>query len=264
MFAVENEPAAAASCQAETSVPSIEELRERIVALSAMLKSLASSVERDRRVPMSSIEALREARYFDIVKPRAFGGLERNFSVLVDLNIDLAKSCASTAWVAGLLAAHQWLVGSFPLQAQRDVWEANPNALVCGSYAPACQALPAEGGYRISGRWSFASGCDCAQWSVCAAVLPADGERDKPAPAFLLVPASDYTIDDTWHVVGLAGTGSKTLMLDDVFDPDAEHDSLVSGVRRRRGGAGGARRLPGTHGPARHARCGGRCAKPHG
>ena len=219
MFAVENEPAAAASCQAETSVPSIEELRERIVALSAMLKSLASSVERDRRVPMSSIEALREARYFDIVKPRAFGGLERNFSVLVDLNIDLAKSCASTAWVAGLLAAHQWLVGSFPLQAQRDVWEANPNALVCGSYAPACQALPAEGGYRISGRWSFASGCDCAQWSVCAAVLPADGERDKPAPAFLLVPASDYTIDDTWHVVGLAGTGSKTLMLDDVFVP---------------------------------------------
>jgi len=219
MFAVENEPAAAASCEAETSDLPTEKLHERIAALSALLKSQASSVECDRRVPMSSIEALREASYFDIVKPKAFGGLERDFSLLVELNIDLAKSCASTAWVAGLLAAHQWLVGSFPLQAQHDVWDADPNALVCGSYAPACQAQRAEGGYRISGRWSFASGCDCAQWSLCAAVLPAEGERDHPAPAFLLVPASDYTIDDTWHVVGLAGTGSKTLVLEDVFVP---------------------------------------------
>lgn len=199
--------------------PGVDELRALVATLNPVFASRAAQIELDRRVPMESIEALREIGYFDIVKPRAFGGLEYDFSVLVDLNIDLAKSCASTAWVAGLLSAHQWLVANFPKQAQHDVWDNNPNALVCGSYAPVCQAEAVEGGYVISGRWSFASGCDCAQWSLCAAVLPSDATREKPAPAFLLVPETDYVIDDTWHVVGLAGTGSKTLVLDKVFVP---------------------------------------------
>jgi resorcinol 4-hydroxylase (FADH2) len=139
--------------------------------------------------------------------------------VLVELNIELAKSCASTAWVAGLLAAHQWLVASFPEKAQHDVWGEDPHASACGSYAPVAKALKAEGGYRLSGRWSFASGCDNAQWGICAALLPSDNEAVALTPAFLLVRASDYSIDDTWNVVGLAGTGSKTLVLDDVFVP---------------------------------------------
>jgi len=216
MFVAEKEEAILSP---EATRPALDELRARITALSATLRSRATQVEAERRVPMESIEALRQAGYFGLVKPTAFGGFEYDFSALVDLNIDLAKWCASTAWVAGLLAAHQWLVASFPEQAQHDVWDANPDALVCGSYAPACQAEAADGGYLISGRWSFASGCECAQWSLCAAVLPPDGERDKPAPAFLLVPETDYVIEDTWHVVGLAGTGSKTLVLDKVFVP---------------------------------------------
>jgi len=72
----------------------------------------------------------------------------------------------------------------------------------------------------LSGRWSFASGCDNAQWSLCAALLPAEAEGGPLIPAFLLVRASDYSIDDTWNVVGLAGTGSKTLVLTDVFVPE--------------------------------------------
>jgi alkylation response protein AidB-like acyl-CoA dehydrogenase len=217
MIVVEREAEAAAQRSADRSA--VEQLRTRIASLAPSIKARAAQVEADRRVPMDIIDALREAGYFDVVKPKAFGGWEGDFSALVDLNIDLAKSCASTAWVAGLLAAHQWLVASFPAEAQRDVWAANPDALVCGSYAPVCQAEATDGGYLISGRWSFASGCECAQWSLCAAVLPPEGEREKPAPAFLLVPETDYTIEDTWHVIGLAGTGSKTLVLDKVFVP---------------------------------------------
>ena len=217
MIVVEREAGPAALRSA--APPSIEELRTRIAALATPIKARAAQIEADRRVPMDIIDMLRGAGYFDLVKPSAYGGLEADFSTLVDLNTDLAKSCASTAWVAGLLAAHQWLVGSFPAQAQHDVWGANPDALVCGSYAPVCQAEATEGGYLISGRWSFASGCECAQWSLCAAILPAQGDREKPAPAFLLVPEADYTIADTWHVIGLAGTGSKTLVLDNVFVP---------------------------------------------
>lgn len=97
-------------------------MRANLYALGGEIRARAAQVETERRVPMSSIEALRGIGYFDIVKPKAFGGSEQDFATLVDLNIDLAKWCASTAWVAGLLAAHQWLVGSFPEQAQRDVW----------------------------------------------------------------------------------------------------------------------------------------------
>jgi alkylation response protein AidB-like acyl-CoA dehydrogenase len=92
--------------------------------------------------------------------------------------------------------------------------------VVCGSYAPAGKAVAAGGGFRVTGRWAFASGCDGAQWAVCAALLPPCGEGEAAGPAFLLVPARDYAIDDTWDVVGLAGTGSKTLVLNDVFVPE--------------------------------------------
>src|SRR5262249_51351941 len=129
------------------------------------------------------------------------------------------QACASTAWVCGLLSAHQWMLGLFAAEAQDDVWGRNPDALVCGSYAPACNAIAAQGGFRISGRWSFASGCDNAQWAFCAARLPPQQEGGSSEPAFLLVPRPDYRTDDTGDPTGLAGTGSKTLVLDDVFVP---------------------------------------------
>ena len=119
MIVVEREAGAVAQQSADR--PSVEHLRARVASLAPSIKASAAQVEADRRVPMDLIEALREAGYFDVVKPKAFGGWECDFSALVDLNIDLAKSCASTAWVAGLLAAHQWLVGSCPAEAHRDV-----------------------------------------------------------------------------------------------------------------------------------------------
>jgi alkylation response protein AidB-like acyl-CoA dehydrogenase len=200
--------------------PAVAELKARVKGVSPLIKARAHTTEKSGRVPAENILALRDIGYFDIVKPRAFGGFEYDFDVLVDLNIELAKVCASTAWVGGLLSAHQWLIASFPEQAQRDVWDANPEALACGSYAPATKAIATDGGYTLSGRWSFASGCDNSQWSLCAALLPSRTEADRFTPAFLLVPASDYVIDDTWNVVGLAGTGSKTLQLNDVFVPE--------------------------------------------
>ena len=179
----------------------------------------ALATEQSCTVPPEHVNALRDLGFFKLVQPRAFGGFEGDFDLLVDLTIEIAKSCASTAWVCGLLAAHQWLVASFSGEAQHEVWDDNPDALVCGSYAPVAIATAVDGGYALSGRWSFASGCDNAQWALCAAVLPERSDGAPPMPAFLLVPASDYTLDDTWQVIGLAGTGSKTLVLENAFVP---------------------------------------------
>jgi alkylation response protein AidB-like acyl-CoA dehydrogenase len=110
------------------------------------------------------------------------------------------------------------MVGTFPAQAQREVWRSNPDATFCGSYAPVNEAVADGDGFRLSGRWGFASGCDNSQWAICGARLPAAPDRPSE-PAFLLVPASDYAVDDTWGVIGLAGTGSKTLVLEDAYVP---------------------------------------------
>lgn len=195
-----------------------DRLPERVAGIAGALSSRARDTERSRRVPDANMELLRSIGYFDIVKPREFGGTPGSFAQLVEANIAVSAACASTGWVAGLLSAHQWLLAMFPEQAQRDVWGDNPNALLCGSYAPLAMAAATEGGYRLNGRWSFASGCEVAQWALCAALLPAGGET-RPVPAFLLVPAAQYTVDDTWDVVGLAGTGSKTLVLENVDVP---------------------------------------------
>ena len=205
--------------QASEMSLTVEGIRVAVRAVLPEIRKLAPLAEENRQVPIGNMALLREAGFFRLVQPRAFGGIEQDFDALVELTIEISAACASTGWVAGIAAAHQWLVANFDDAAQHDVWGSDPEALVCGSYAPAGKAMAAAGGFRASGRWSFASGCDVTQWAVCGALLPAEAEGKPPTAAFLLVPANDYRIDDTWNTVGLAGTGSKTLELDDVFVP---------------------------------------------
>ncbi len=199
--------------------PTPADLHARMEELVPVLRSRAAAAERAGRVPAESLDALREAGLYRIVQPAMFGGYEYDFAVLADLVMEAAKGCPSTAWVYGLYAAHQWLVASFPAEAQHDVWDADPDAALCGSYAPAGKAEAVDGGYRLNGTWLFASGCDGAQWAVCASILPPRAEGEVAGPAFFLVPATDYRIDGEWATAGLGATGSRALVLADVFVP---------------------------------------------
>ncbi len=207
------------SMRARQASPDPGAVRAAVRSLLPTIRSRAAACERARSVPAETVEELRKAGLYKLVQPAAYGGYEQDFVVLAELMMDIAEACASTSWVCGLLSAHQWAVGLFPAEAQHDVWGSNSDATLCGSYAPVSQAAPVSGGHRLTGRWSFASGCDNAHWAICAAQLPPTTDRPSQ-PAFLLVPASDYLIEDTWDVIGLAGTGSKTLVLDDVFVPE--------------------------------------------
>ena len=214
----------------------VEDIIAAVRSLLPDIRAKASACERARMVPSDTFEALRRAGFYRLVQPAAFGGYEQDFAVLAELIIEMAAACASTAWVCGLLSAHQWMVALYPRRAQEEIWGENPDATFCGSYAPINEARPAAGGYRLSGRWSFASGCDNSDWAICAARIPAKSER--PAyPAFLLVPATDYVIDDTWDVIGLAGTGSKTLVLNDVLVPEHRLISFADAASGRTPGS---------------------------
>src|SRR5262249_48888903 len=122
------------------------------------------------------------------------------------------------AWVYAVLGEHQWLLASFPLQAQIDIWGDDPRALASSSLAPRAVARRVPGGWRLSGDYPFSSGRTPPRWAVIGTFLE---PADNPAGVgYLLVPFSDIEIIDDWHVLGLVGTGSRTLRLEDVFVPE--------------------------------------------
>jgi alkylation response protein AidB-like acyl-CoA dehydrogenase len=132
---------------------------------------------------------------------------------------ELGRGCGSTAWTASLLNVCAWLTGLFPERAQREVWGSNPETWVAGSLAPRGEARPVAGGWRVSGRWPWASGCLHAQWAACGILMK--NERGEMANLGLsLTPLADLTIEDTWHMAGMKGTGSNTIVARDVFVPE--------------------------------------------
>ena len=195
--------------------PEPAELLSRAHEIAAVVRACAQQTELDRRVSEAVVARMREAGLFRVMQPQAFGGYEYGFEVFEPLVAAIASGCGSSGWVYGLLASHQWLVACYPQQAQDEYW-ADQNTLSAGSYAPVGQGVAVEGGYRVSGKWGFCSGCDNSQWLHLGAMIP-DGAGAKAG--FILVPTADCIIDDNWRTMGLSGTGSKNIIAKDVFVP---------------------------------------------
>ena len=201
------------------AVPDRDEIKARIAALLPLAREKALENERERKIADAVIEAYKETGIHRAFQPRRYGGWERGYETLVDMSAVLGAACASTAWVCGVYMIHNWALALFPEAAQDEIWSENPGAAISGSYAPAGRATAVEGGYRLSGRFKFSSGCPHADWNLCGAALPV-GAGDRTMPAFVLVPRAEYTIDwDSWDVVGLAGTGSYDVLIEDAFVP---------------------------------------------
>ena len=185
-----------------------------------MLRERAAATERERRVSEETTRAFREAGFFRLMQPARYGGYEYGFTAFTDVISELARGCTASAWGCSLGAIHQWLIGTFPEQAQDDVWGEDPGAIACGSYAPATMAQAVDGGYMVQGRWLFASNVDNSQWALLGVHFPPAEKGAPPQAGFLLAPRKDWTIEDDWHVAGQAGTGSKAIRIDQpIFVP---------------------------------------------
>jgi alkylation response protein AidB-like acyl-CoA dehydrogenase len=128
----------------------------------------------------------------------------------------LAQGCGSSAWVAAVHTEHSWIVGQFSETVQHAVWDDDPLAVASASFVLGGAAELVAGGHRLSGRWGFASGCDHAQWMLLHALLKGDG---PPQARMFLVPIGAVEIVDDWDVLGLCGTGSKSVVLKDIVVP---------------------------------------------
>ncbi|WP_028920848.1 3-hydroxy-9,10-secoandrosta-1,3,5(10)-triene-9,17-dione monooxygenase oxygenase subunit [Pseudonocardia acaciae] len=206
----------------------IEAVRELLPAF----RDRAQKAEDARRLPEESIKALQDAGLFRMLQPARFGGIQADPVEFYTAIRMIASACGSTGWVASVIGVHPWQLALFPAQAQDDVWGSDPHTRMSSSYAPTGRAVRVDGGYRLTGRWSFSSGCDHASWVLLGGVVTDDEGNRVDFKTFLL-PISDYTIDDVWDTVGLRGTGSNDIVVDDVFVPAYRSLSFADTARCR-------------------------------
>jgi 3-hydroxy-9,10-secoandrosta-1,3,5(10)-triene-9,17-dione monooxygenase len=204
----------------------------RARALAPALAARAARGDELRRLPDETIADFRDAGLFRMLQPSRWGGHEVDPRALFDTQIAIATACASSAWVLGVVAVHAWQLALFPLEAQDEVWGRDPHTLISSSYAPTGRIERAPGGYRVSGRWSFSSGCDHCQWVFLGGFVPPLEPGAPPDMRTFLLPRASYTIDDNWHVAGLKATGSKDIVVDDAFVPEHRTHRLIDGYKR--------------------------------
>lgn len=188
-------------------------LLRRASELVPILRQRAAHTEQLRQIPPESVQDLKASGLIRIGNPERFGGQGIEYDAMFDVGCELGRGCGSTAWCYSLWTAHNWWIGHFPERAQEEFFASGPDTLYSSGLNPANgKAEPVDGGFRVSGRWGFSSGCDAASWAMVAVGTP---ER----LTWLLLPRSDYEIHDTWFASGLRGSGSKDIAITDVFVP---------------------------------------------
>jgi 3-hydroxy-9,10-secoandrosta-1,3,5(10)-triene-9,17-dione monooxygenase len=171
------------------------ELIERARAMAPALRGRAAEGDSLRRLPDATIQDMKDAGFFRMLQPSRWGGHEVDPRTFFEVQWTLAAACPSTAWVLGVVGVHAWQLALFPLEAQQEVWGDDSSTLISSSYAPTGKVEIVEGGYRVSGRWSFSSGSDHCKWAFLGGFVPtAPGER--PDMRTFLLPRRNYRIED--------------------------------------------------------------------
>lgn len=199
-------------------LPTEADLVARAEAMIPLLRERAEQAERDCRLPAETIADFRAAGFFKILQPRRYGGYEMDPQSFYAVQMKVGEGCMSSAWVLGVLAVHNWQLALFDAQAQDDVWGEDPATLISSSYMPKGRVTPEDGGYRLSGRWSFSSGVDHCEWAFLGGMIT-DPTTGTPDFVTFLVPRRDFTILPVWKTMGLGATGSHDVIVEGAFVP---------------------------------------------
>jgi alkylation response protein AidB-like acyl-CoA dehydrogenase len=201
--------------------------------VAAMIRSCAAQSEADRELPRPLFEALADAGLFQLALPRALGGAEIDLPTYVQVLEEIGKADASTAWVVNQCAIFATYAARMPREVARAIWIDTPRSVVANTPIPTAKAIVVPGGYRVTGRQGFSSGCRHAAWLAARALVHENGQPrlngGEPEQLYLFVPAAEAELLDTWHVRGMRGSGTHDFAVNDVFVP-AERTVLQSGA----------------------------------
>lgn len=200
--------------------PSPDELVARARAMVPEIRALAEDTERNRNLFPHIVAKIREAELLRTCRPAMFGGFEYDGEVALRIALTISAACAATGWTVNGAVSNGLSLAHWSIAAQREVWgggDTDPFTFAC--FAPTGTAVPVDGGYRLTGKWSFASGCDISAWGKLGAIIKPAGAEPPFEGAFFLLPVEDCEIVDNWFVCGLAGTGSKDIVVEELFVP---------------------------------------------
>jgi 3-hydroxy-9,10-secoandrosta-1,3,5(10)-triene-9,17-dione monooxygenase len=203
----------------EMLVPSESVLLERARALIPVLRSRVNECQAARMVPAATVEDFRKAGFFRILQGKRFGGYEHSPTTLYKVLQTVASGCPSSGWVLMVMSVHNLEIEYMDPRCGNDIWGTNTDVRLSSSYVPFGKVTKADGGFTLSGRWHYSSGSDHCEWALLGGMV--DVGFEFPEWKAFLVPRANYTIDqDSWNVFGLAGSGSKDIVLKgEVFVP---------------------------------------------
>lgn len=193
--------------------------------LAPSIRACAGEIDAARELPRPLFEALADARLFLLALPRSLGGMELDLPTYVTVLEELGRADASTAWIVNQVAIFStYSIGMAP-EAARQIWLETPRCIVANTPAKNARALAVSGGYRVTARQGFSTGCRHAAWIAAQGEVTESGATrlvdGQPETRYFFVPASDVEIIDTWRVRGMRGTGTHDFSITDVFVPEA-------------------------------------------
>jgi len=215
---------------ATASVPAVTlNLVETAKRLTPELARRAAEDNGLRRLSDATWEMLLNGGFVRSLQPGRWGGGEGSLLEFADAIVELARVSPSVGWVAGVIGVHPWQLALFDEKAQHEMWGKDPATMHSSSYNPTGEAEKVAGGYRLSGRWSFSSGCDHCHGVMLGAICGRREIDNNPVPDFrsFLLLDDQYRIDDNWHVTGLKGTGSKDIVVESAFVPEYRSQSHI-------------------------------------
>ena len=187
------------------------------------IRSCAEQTDAARELPRPLFEALADAGLFRLALPHALGGAELDLPTYVQVIEELGKADASTAWVVNQCAIFATYAARMPRDVARAIWIDTPRSVVANTPLPSAQAIVVPGGYRVTGRQGFSTGCRHATWLAAHATIVENGQprldQGQPETRYMFVPAADAELLDTWRVHGMRGTGTHHFAVNDVFVP---------------------------------------------
>ena len=194
-----------------------EELLDGLQRLVPALLERAAEAEESGRIPEETIDDLKRINAFKAVVPSAYGGLQADYPVIPQMFRIMGRGCTSTAWCMGFLIFHNFQFAFFPKQAQDEVWGGKGYTMAPGQVMPSGKAIRNGDGYRLTGRWGYATGILHGDWMLLSA--PVELEDGSIEMRRFYVPVEDVEILDSWHVSAMKATGSRDVTLEDVFVP---------------------------------------------
>jgi alkylation response protein AidB-like acyl-CoA dehydrogenase len=211
----------------------LAEIHELAPAITARI----IEIEAHREVPPDLVDALRSIGIFRIFVPQSHGGLELSLREALEIIGALARIDGSIGWTAMIGSGGALVASLLPQESYEELYKEGPDVIIAGSAVPLGTAEQVDGGWLVNGRWPFASGCRHAGWLLGLAVMTSGGKplhgaagEGSPLIKGFLLPASDWQIEDTWHVIGLKGTGSHHIVLKDKVVPDAKFFEIPGGT----------------------------------